>query len=87
MHVYMLHCRSTAQGIFNGCGRIGAILANIMFGYLMDVGLTLPVLVVAIILMITGIPMFFTPSPYRKENLPPIVRGIMWLRSHMFQYK
>ena len=59
-----------------GVGRIGAILGNITFGYLMDVDRAIPILIVASLLAVAAVAAIFLPQIYRPENLPPLERVI-----------
>ena len=54
MIVYIL-CRSTAFGIQAGVGRIGAIIANQVFGLLVDVHCAVPLFLVAALLSAGGL--------------------------------
>ena len=47
--------RSTANGVMNAIGRIAAILANQLFGLMVDVHCAVPMILVAILLTIGGI--------------------------------
>lgn len=79
-HLCTMH-RSTSQGLFNGLGRIGAILANIMFGYLLDVSRPIPILIVALVLSTGAGAAIFLPPIYRPENQPPLERAISRFKS------
>lgn len=69
-----MYCyRSTAFGVHSGIGRIGAILGNIMFGHLLDVDRTIPIIIVASFLLVGGLSAVFLPPVYRPENEPPLV--------------
>ena len=59
-----------------GVGRIGAILGNITFGYLMDVDRAIPILIVASLLAVAAVATIFLPQIYRPENIPPLERVI-----------
>ena len=66
--------RSTAFGIHSGIGRVGAILGNVMFGHLLDVDRSIPILIVASLLATGAVCAVFLPPIYRPENRPPLVR-------------
>eukprot|EP00795_Rhopilema_esculentum_P017564 gene17564-9194_t len=55
MELYPTHLRSTAFGIQAGVGRIGAILANQIFGLLVDVHCAIPLFLVAGLLSTGGL--------------------------------
>lgn len=57
-------------------GRLGAILGNVMFGHLLDVSKTIPILIVASFLTVGAFSAVFLPPIYRQENRPPLVRAL-----------
>ena len=62
--------RSTALGLHNGVGRLGAIAGNIVFGELVDTSVALPMLLSAgMVLLGTGVAVFI-PRMYSKQDQP-----------------
>lgn len=59
---YPTHLRSTAFGVQAGVGRIAAILGNVVFGQLVDVHCSIPLLLVAALLFAGGLTVFKLPK-------------------------
>jgi len=54
--------RSTAMGVTLAAGRLGAILANIVFGYLINVNCAVPIISVAGLLVSGGLLGIWLPN-------------------------
>jgi len=59
---YPTHLRSTAFGLQTSVGRIASILGNIVFGLLVDVQCTVPLILVTISFIIGGVASFLVPK-------------------------
>lgn len=58
--------RSTAIGIQTAVGRIGSIAGTELFGVFIDYNPSLPILIVAILLITGGLAVFLVPSIDKK---------------------
>lgn len=74
--LYSTTVRSTALGLHNGIGRLGALAANIVFGELVDTSVALPMLLSAgMILLGTGVGLLL-PAMYTKRDEPILYKCI-----------
>jgi len=62
MELFPTELRSTATGLYMGIGRIGAILANIIFGVLVDVYCVIPMLLVGCFMSLGGLLSLLLPQ-------------------------
>uniref|UniRef100_A0A8C6WWR7 Synaptic vesicle glycoprotein 2 n=2 Tax=Neogobius melanostomus TaxID=47308 RepID=A0A8C6WWR7_9GOBI len=60
--LYPTHLRSSALGFFTGVGRIAAIMANVVFGQLVDTNCAVPVLLVSGLLLVGGLAALLLPQ-------------------------
>lgn len=59
--------RSSALGFFTGVGRVAAIIANIVFGKLVDTNCAVPVLLVSALLLTGGLVALLLPQTKQTE--------------------
>ncbi|KAK2172293.1 hypothetical protein NP493_973g01033 [Ridgeia piscesae] len=67
VELFPTHLRSTASGVFNGAGRIGAILGNVVFGQLVATHCAVPMLMVAVLLTAGGLSALWLPNSTRRD--------------------
>ncbi len=63
----LLYCRSTAMAVTLVTARLGAILGNVVFGYLVEVNCAIPILSVAALLIVGGLAGLLLPNTTRTE--------------------
>ena len=63
----LVYFRSTAAGVFNAAGRIGAILGNMVFGQLVTAHCAVPMLMVAVLLSAGGLTALWLPNSTRRD--------------------
>lgn len=64
---YHLSFRSSALGFFTGVGRVAAIMANVVFGRLVDTNCAVPVLLVSALLLTGGLVALLLPQSRQTE--------------------
>ena len=62
-----LFFRSTGMAVTLAAGRLGAILGQLTFGYLIEVNCAIPIIIVASLLTSGGITGFFVPNTAGTE--------------------
>ncbi|XP_048376848.2 synaptic vesicle glycoprotein 2C isoform X4 [Stegostoma tigrinum] len=67
LELYPTHLRSSALGIFTGISRIASIVANLVFGLLVDMNCAITILLVAVILFIGSLACFKLPNTKHIE--------------------
>ncbi|KAI0209926.1 Synaptic vesicle glycoprotein 2C [Lamellibrachia satsuma] len=67
VELFPTHLRSTAAGVFNAAGRIGAILGNMVFGQLVTAHCAVPMLMVAVLLSAGGLTALWLPNSTRRD--------------------
>lgn len=66
LFVYLLY-RSTALGVQSVFNRMGAILGNLMFGILIDLNCSVPMILIAVLLAVGGFTALTLPNTSKKE--------------------
>ncbi|XP_026856386.2 synaptic vesicle glycoprotein 2B isoform X2 [Electrophorus electricus] len=65
--LYPTHLRSSSLGFFNGVGRVAAIMANVVFGQLVDSNCALPIVLVAALLLTGSLAALHLPPTKQTE--------------------
>eukprot|EP00057_Strongylocentrotus_purpuratus_P001895 XP_003723431.1 PREDICTED: synaptic vesicle glycoprotein 2C isoform X1 [Strongylocentrotus purpuratus] len=67
VELYPTSCRSTALGVQSVFNRMGAILGNLMFGILIDLNCSVPMILIAVLLAVGGFTALTLPNTSKKE--------------------
>ncbi|KAF4524493.1 hypothetical protein B566_EDAN011504 [Ephemera danica] len=72
VHIFPTHLRALAVSLTVTCGRIGAVLGNVLFGLLLDLSCAVPITTFGVLLIASGLLCLALPRPppHTSSDLP-----------------